>query len=762
VISNTRRSTKARRRRSYLVLFLLLGALMSTRYASDAEDASANSAWSDDAHPPIDIATLDNIPVETWGVSGQNPGQTQTPSLDVLVWDIQQVGDRIFVGGGFLNVQEDENATPIPQPYLAAFDLDTGEWESTCTPDFDRIIYALTVNARGKLLVGGEFTEVNGQPREGLVALDPDTCQVDPLFEGAVERPWSSKRAMVRELEVVNGELYVVGNFSHVIGPNGQRERVYKSARMNDKWGTLDPNWKPNVSGSSIWGIAVDDVRGRVHFAGYFTSVNGQPNSGYFHTVDTATGASVGGLQPLPRNYPNGQPEMFDVAMGIDTVFVAGEQHIVQVLDASDHTMLGFHHTGNTGCPGYGYDHFMYCSGFSGGAYQVAERIGDIVFSGCHCTRDERYGILSHYESYSDTRQALKVIMAYDASTGELIETFDPDATVTKDGAWTVASDTNGCLYVGGDYENIGVEAQLGSWAGGFIKMCPSGWEPPGPDVDPPTVPANVVGTDLGGGNVQLTWDPSTDPSGVQSYLIYRNGAYIGWTPGGVEQYTDVGLTEGLTYQYELRAVDPIPNQSEKSAPVVVTPGGPDLEPPTVPGGVVATDLGGGSVQIDWTASTDNVGIQSYLIYRDGGYVGWTPDGTVTITENGLTEGLTYSYEVRAVDLASNQSAKSAPVTVTPGGPDLEPPTVPTDLTGIDLGGGSVQLDWTASTDNVGLSSYLIFRNGLYVGWIAAGTETYTDIGLTPGLTYTYEVRAVDLAGNRSDKSAPVVITVGP
>ena len=95
MINNTRRAT-ARRRRPYLVLFLLLGALVSTRYASDAEDASANSAWSDDAHPPIDITTLDNIPVEIWGVSGQNPSQTQTPSLEVLVWDIQQVGDRIF------------------------------------------------------------------------------------------------------------------------------------------------------------------------------------------------------------------------------------------------------------------------------------------------------------------------------------------------------------------------------------------------------------------------------------------------------------------------------------------------------------------------------------------------------------------------------------------------------------------------------------------------------------------------------------------
>jgi len=672
---------RRRVRRARLFLVALACTVIGLRLGTGTDDAAANSATSTDAHPAIDIATLDNIPVETWGVSGQIPGQTQTPTLQVLVWDIQQAGDRIFVGGGFLNVQEHRDAAPIGQPYLAAFDLDTGAWVDTCTPQFDRAVYALTVNSSGRLLVGGEFTSVNGQHREGLVALDPATCDVDSEFEGSVERPWSTRRAVVRELEIIGDDLYAVGNFSHVLGPAGQRVRMYKATRMHERWGTIDSQWRPEVTGSGVWGLAVDPGRNRVHFTGYFTSVNGVPGSGYFHTVDTATGASVAGLTPLPRNYPRGQLEMFDVAMGENLVFVAGEQHIVQVLDAQNHDMDGFHHTGNRGCGDLNFD---YCRAFSGGAYQVAERIGDVVFSGCHCTRATRNGVANHFSSYSQERSALKVIFAYDASTGALIESFDPDATVRMDGAWAVASDTNGCLYVGGDYDNRGVRAQLGSWAGGFVKMCPIGWTPPqggddpdpgggagnpanpvGPDTRAPSTPENLTATNLGGGNVELTWDPSTDNIAVGSYLVYRNGSYIGWTPTDTTTYTDMDRPNGLTYTYQLRAVDTAGNRSPKATPAIIALGAPDTEVPTTPENLTATDLGGGSVELTWDPSTDNIAVGSYLVYRNGGYIGWVPADTTTYTDTGRTNGLTYTYQLRAVDTASNRSPKAIPAIIT-------------------------------------------------------------------------------------------------
>jgi hypothetical protein len=87
---------------------------------------------------------------------------------------------------------------------------------------------------------------------------------------------------------------------------------------------------------------------------------------------------------------------------------------------------------------------------------------------------------------------------------------------------------------------------------------------------------------------------------------------------------------------------------------------------------------------------------------------------------------------------------------------------VPTQLAASDLGGGSVSLTWAASTDATGIQSYLVFRNGAYRGWVPGSSLTFTDPNLTQGLTNTYELRAVDMADNRSARTSPVLITVGP
>lgn len=427
----------------------------------------------------IDLDSLNMVPERTWGVSGQNPAQTQTPTLDVLVWDFAQIGDRMFVAGGFLNVQESKNATPIPQPYVAAFDVDSGDWVSTWTPAIDRAVYALEVLPNGSLLVGGEFETVNGQARRGLVALDPTTGDIDPSFEGAVDRPWSTNRAMVREIEIDGDQIYVAGNFSHLDGVNGSRTRVYKAGRFSDGRGAIDTSWKPQVTGSGVWGLALDPGRSEVHLSGYFTGVNGELATGHFHTVDDATGATAGGKIEVPRNYPWSQPEFYDVEVGDGLVFAIGEQHIIQVLRASDHQMLGFHHTGLVS------NSFSYGGFFAGGAYQVGERIGDVIFAGCHCTYSERNGYINHYSSLSGRRTTQRLVMAYEASTGELIESFNADIHSPRDGTWAIGSDTNGCLYVGGDFHVGGVDHGTPRWVGGFGKFCGDGPRLDGLTIDP-------------------------------------------------------------------------------------------------------------------------------------------------------------------------------------------------------------------------------------------------------------------------------------
>lgn len=439
--------------------------------AAAAAPAAPAVAAADPQPTPVALDNLDLVPVTTWGVSGLNSAATQTSTLDVLVWDFAQVGGRMFVAGGFLTVQQDKTATPIPQPYIAAFDVNTGAWISTWRPTLDRVAYSLAVYG-GKLIVGGEFETVNGRPRTGLVALDPLTGAIDDSFAGAVERPWSTARAMVRDLDVENGALYVAGNFSHLVGAAATRITAYKAGRFTSPSGTVDATWKPAVTGSSVWGIDADAATHQVNLAGFFTAVNGLAGSGYFHTVDDATGASVPGMKAIPRNLPGSQPEFFDATVGNGLVFAVGEQHILQVLSPGDHTMLGYHHTG------YGNAAFAYKGSFAGGAFQVGVRIGSVVFAGCHCTYSERNGYVNHFSSYTNRFTPHRLVMAYDATTGGLIENFLPDINSPRDGTWAVTSDTNGCLYVGGDFHVGGVDHGRARWLGGFAKLCPKGFDP--------------------------------------------------------------------------------------------------------------------------------------------------------------------------------------------------------------------------------------------------------------------------------------------
>ncbi len=469
----------------------------------------------------VDLAGLDLVPLPGWGVSGLEPASTQTPSLDVLVWDFAQVGNRMFIGGAFLNVQESNYSEPISQHYIAAFDLTSGDWISTWRPQLDNAVYSLE-NLDGTLVVGGEFEQVNGVARTGLVALDPVTGEIDPGFDASVERPWSDLRAMVRDMKVVGDELYVVGNFSHAVGAFDIRTRVYKAARFSGALGVVDTEWKPEITGSGVWGIDVDPSRGEVHVAGYFSAVNGEADTGYFHTVNATDGATVPGKIELPRNFPRSQPEFFDVAVGDDTVWAIGEQHIVQTLRADDQQMIAYNTTG------YDNDGFEYRNGFAGGAYQVGVHIGDWVFAGCHCTYSERYGIPSHYSSISGQRTAHRLIMAYDARTGRLNEDFKPDIHSPRDGTWAITADTNGCLWIGGDFHVGGVDSGSPRWLGGFGRFCPNGFDPDG-NPPPPEPDGDTL---VAAGSSWRYHDSGADLGTTWRQVGFDDG---GWETGSAE-----------------------------------------------------------------------------------------------------------------------------------------------------------------------------------------------------------------------------------
>jgi len=180
-----------------------------------------------------------------------------------------------------------------------------------------------------------------------------------------------------------------------------------------------------------------------------------------------------------------------------------------------------------------------------------------------------------------------------------------------------------------------------------------------------------------------------------------------------------------------------------------------DATPPSVPANLSATAVSPYQINLSWSASTDNVGVAGYRVFRNGLLAATTTPASYTDTN--LAAATTYSYTVEAFDSAGNVSAQSTAATATTSPVDTVPPSVPTNLSGSSPLPTQVNLSWTASTDNVGVAGYRIFRNSVQVGTTIA--TSYIETGLAASTTYTYVVTAFDAAGNVSAPSSPFTIT---
>src|SRR5439155_6642898 len=125
-----------------------------------------------------------------------------------------------------------------------------------------------------------------------------------------------------------------------------------------------------------------------------------------------------------------------------------------------------------------------------------------------------------------------------------------------------------------------------------------------------------------------------------------------------------------------------------------------------------ASSLSCRSVTLSWRAATDDVAVTGYDLYHDGQLVSSVPGTTLSATVT-VTPGVRWGWYVNARDAAGNVSQASNTVSVTPPycSRDSEPPTAPGDLAA-QVEGTSVTLTWTASTDNVAVTSYQVLRDG--------------------------------------------------
>ena len=169
---------------------------------------------------------------------------------------------------------------------------------------------------------------------------------------------------------------------------------------------------------------------------------------------------------------------------------------------------------------------------------------------------------------------------------------------------------------------------------------------------------------------------------------------------------------------------------------------GQDTTAPTKPTNFAVTKTNG-QPKLTWNASSDAVGVAGYSVLR-------STDGTagpeialttsLTWTDSSAVEGTRYTYAVRAYDAAGNLSPHSTLKSITP----FQNPTKPGSFK-VVLSNGKPKLTFNASTDNVGVVGYNVYRstNGSMGSLYAqiAGSP-WVDTSAQKGVTYTYAVRA--------------------
>ena len=183
-----------------------------------------------------------------------------------------------------------------------------------------------------------------------------------------------------------------------------------------------------------------------------------------------------------------------------------------------------------------------------------------------------------------------------------------------------------------------------------------------------------------------------------------------------------------------------------------------DTQAPTTPTNLASSNITSTGFTLSWTASTDNVGITGYDIYKDGLLYSSATATSATIT--GLSASTTYSFTVKAKDAAGNVSSASTTLSVsTPAAADTQAPTTPANLASSNVTSTGFTLSWTASTDNVGVTGYDVFQNSTKINTADVTSTSFAVTGLSASTTYSFTVKAKDAAGNVSPASTALSVT---
>ena len=479
--------------------------------------------------------------------------------------------------------------------------------------------------------------------------------------------------------------------------------------------------------GSNPSGVAVDPVTHTVYVINYY--------GGTVSVIDAATRA-VTATVPVGSN-----PDAVAVDPAARTVYVTHSLYggTVSVIDAATRAVTA---TIPVGSQPYGVAvdptaHTVYVANYSDGTVSVIDAATRAVTATIP-VGSQPYGV------------------AVDPAAGTVYVTNDGDGTVSVIDAATRA--VTATIPVGSEPDGVAVDpathtAYVTNEGDGTVSVISA------PLAAPSGLAAKLAGPVSGPpSGVALTWtDNATDPAATR--VRVQRASDPGFTTGladfplgaAATSYTDTAVTEGATYYYRVRAENEASNSAWSSTVSVVY-----TTVPAAPAGLTAT-LAGSSVSLTWTAPAGTAPATRLRIQRatDPGFTSGVTGilagpAATSYTDNGVTQGTTYYYRVRAENKASNSAWSNTASILVP----RPVPAAPANLTAraypSGFGQASIDLTWTENPAlavtgfTIQTATNSAFTTGVTTSTARPATRKYTLTGLRRRTRYYVRIQSVN------------------
>lgn len=620
---------------------------------------------------------------------------------------VLQPDGKLLLGGTFTKVGG------VTHNRVARLNSD-GSLDEGFNASMNSQVASLALQPDGKVVVGGLFTSVNGTPSARIARLNADGS-LDADFTASVD-----KQVYVIALQP-DGKLVLGGDFTLV---NGQQRNHL--ARLNAD-GSLDVDFDPNVNGNSdgtVYSIALQ-TDGQLLVGGAFGSIGGQSRNNIARL--TSSGTVDAALDPNANEPYSADVKVYSIALQADGKLVVG----------GDFTS------------------------FSGQPRQAMARVSppeaalqQLVAAGNTGLRWLRSG---SGPELSQVRFALSTSGAdapeagwQDLGSGERIP-----------GGWQLNGlDLPRDSTVWVRAQGVATGGQYGG-SSGLVRsvrlhyLASSTPTPP----DAPVAVQAVPGT----GQVTLSWTaPANDGgSAITGYRVEVAGdpGKFCMAPAHGTSCVITGLTNGQSYTFNVVARNVVGNSVAASIS-----GAPSATAPDAPGNVQAL-AAGGQVTVTWMAPVNDGGsaITGYRVEAagDAGKFCTAPADGTRCTVTGLTNGLSYTFNVVARNVVGDSPAASASATPTGSAMPPHPPRRAQTL----AGDGQVTITWDAPSSDGGsaITGYRVevVGDGSKFCTAVASRNQCTVTGLTNQQVYDFNVVARNIVGDSAPATAGPATPIG-